>query len=200
MRKTIISNSLLVKSCSKIKYFQKSPCVKSPCNMFLFHLANTSRISENKCFLIPRGKSDSCQLTIFSFGVITARKRSFRKVIYLDLSVILFTWGVSLTDILLDRDPPGTETPPLAQTPPWTETLWTDTPRTVTSGRYASSWSAFFFLNHHTVVTCTDNSNNVNALQNTTCGYNYFWDLADRKATNFLIMAQAEIFPLTPCC
>ena len=80
--------------------------------MFLFRLANTSRISENKCFLIPRGKSDSSQLTIFSFGVITARKRSFRKVIFLHLSVILFTLGVSLTDIFLDRDPPGLRYPP----------------------------------------------------------------------------------------
>ena len=55
------------------------------------------------------------------------------------------------TETPLDRDPSG-QRPPQTETP-WTENpgqrpVWTETPRrTLTSGRYASYWNAFFFLN-----------------------------------------------------
>ena len=86
-------------------------------------------------------------------------KRSCGKVMFLHVSVILFTGGsLCQGDPPPDRDPPRTETPPL----PWTETppsLDRDPPfpgqrppspgqrppRTVTSGRYASYWNAFLF-------------------------------------------------------
>ena len=60
--------------------------------------------------------------------MFTARKRSCGKVMFLHLSVILFTGGG-----LPDKDSSG-------QRPPWTEI-----PCTVKSGRYASYWNALLF-------------------------------------------------------
>ena len=49
--------------------------------------------------------------------VITARKRSCGKVMFLQLSVILFTWGGICLSACLDTNLPGAGAPPGADTP-----------------------------------------------------------------------------------
>ena len=94
--------------------------------------------------------------TTFLSNIVTARKRSLRRTMFLLASVILSTGGVSVLGVSLteapwtdpldrgptrtethqDRDPPGqwptrTETPQDRDPPgqrPWTETPWTETP------------------------------------------------------------------------
>ena len=82
--------------------------------------------------------------------IITTRKQSLGQVIFLHLSVILFTGG----------GVPGQVPTPWAGTPPWQVHLpgqvypWAGTPPLpqavhagirLTSGRYASYWNAFLF-------------------------------------------------------
>ena len=58
------------------------------------------------------------------------------------------------TEIPLYRDPPpprhraraDTGTPSCTETPLGQKPTWTETPRTVTSGQYASYWNAFLFM------------------------------------------------------
>ena len=85
--------------------------------------------------------------------IITGRNEVVAKVIFLHLSVILFTGGSSLGRTPSAREnppgparhppPPRADTTPLAQTDPPPEadfSLWS------MSGRYASYWNAFLFV------------------------------------------------------
>ena len=101
-------------------------------------------------------------------------QRSCGKVMFLHLSVILFTGGLPppwadtsicrhpsgqtppwadtpWADISLGRHPPG-QTPTWADTHPWADTPQADTPQAVhagiwsTSRQYASYWNAFLFI------------------------------------------------------
>ena len=98
------------------------------------------------------------KLTFFLFpNIFNARKRSCDKVMFLHLSVILFTGGSATPH------PLGTH-PLWAHTPLGTPPLGTHTPHPLcivhagirsTSGRYASYWNAFFLY----MYLCTVRSN-----------------------------------------
>ena len=64
-------------------------------------------------------------------------QQSCGKVMFLHLSVILFTWGVCQGDL------PWTETPSDRDPPPKTENPLDRGTHMVMSGRYASYWNAF---------------------------------------------------------
>ena len=82
--------------------------------------------------------------------IFTARKRSYGKVMFLQVSVILLTggWGVGIPSCLASprmenpAPPPGMEKPPL---------------RRSMCGRYASYWNAFLLLSGQLMVCrCQD--------------------------------------------
>ena len=87
-------------------------------------------------------------------AIITGRNEVVAKVIFLHLSVNLFTGGFCLsacwdttplgadTTTPPEPDPPGPDTPPREQapSPEADSSIWS------TSGRYASYWNAFLFL------------------------------------------------------
>ena len=94
---------------------------------------------------------------------ITGRNEVVAKVIFLHLSVILFTGGGVLSQCMLGyHPPPGSRHPPWSRTPPDQTPPGADPPRSrhppradppresdssirSTSGRYASYWNAFWF-------------------------------------------------------
>ena len=76
-------------------------------------------------------------------------QRSWGKVMFLHVSVILFTWGVCLsacwdTTHLWEQNPPEQTPPPGVDNPPRPGKIacWEIRAR---SGRYASYWNAFLF-------------------------------------------------------
>ena len=81
------------------------------------------------------------QALIYPFDIRSFYRpqRSCHKVMFLHMSVILFTGG---TETPLDRDPTGQRLP--RQRPPWTEA---PTRRTVTNRWYTSYWNVFLFQN-----------------------------------------------------
>ena len=83
--------------------------------------------------------------------LFTGRNKVVAKVIFLHLSVILFTGGGFCLSACWDaHPPPGADTPSREQTPPHPGAdtpLWeADSGIRSTSGRYASYWNAFLFL------------------------------------------------------
>ena len=96
--------------------------------------------THNVCVTCLVGLNSMIQEFIGEMLIITVRKPSCRKVMFLHLSVILFTGdgGVHTSYYSDTPCPPGQTAPPGRHPPP---------PRDGhCSGRYASYWNAFLFL------------------------------------------------------